>query len=588
MKIKLAKKAAQDIQLSESKELELRPRPRLIPQRATLGTVVKYTAPVVIGRTPNPSYHKDTTFLGESDDFSVYDSVHTWWIGMPGYQRLHLYLAAVILPWMGYHAWYLTDIVAQYLFCVQLLNVLVIVGRMLYGLLPVMKHRRVYTKPLAVLLSAVFQQEYVATRNVCRVPKNFGEDHAEGVRVYVPQHKLMDDQTKKRVQQAVAAKLGISELSAEWRTVGARPCGIFKPLPKPPSRVDWDDVKDVALKMLSDSTIFIGLGRGRKPMAFDLATESPHLAISGGSNSGKSVLLRTLLAQAAFGGARTIIFDVKRVSHKWAKNLPGIEYYRDINDIHDALCDIAQNELRQRTVRADNEEDPGRRIFVVLEEMNTLMLQLRRYWRNIDGSGPSPAVEAISDLLCMGREVSMNVVVAAQNLTARSIGGPEARENFSTRALARYSPQMWNMLCGDVRPMPKKMARVGVWQIVYAGEAHETQVAFMTPEQARQLVLSANDPAMGRVDIAISDINEKGMSGASAVIDAEVLDTVLTTLEESSSELGVTYGNLCNYRARDNSFPKPQGKRGKADIYDLDELRTWKKHRDASKEVNDK
>lgn len=182
----------------------------------------------------------------------------------------------------------------------------------------------------------------------------------------------------------------------------------------------------------------------------------------------------------------------------------------------------------------------------------------------------------------------MNVVVAAQNLTARSIGGPEARENFSTRALARYSPQMWNMLCGDVRPMPKKMARVGVWQIVYAGEAHETQVAFMTPEQARQLVLSANDPAMGRVDIAISDINEKGMSGASAVIDAEVLDTVLTTLEESSSELGVTYGNLCNYRARDNSFPKPQGKRGKADIYDLDELRTWKKHRDASKEVNDK
>lgn len=584
MRIKLkTHEAAKDVQFSESKELVLRPRPVLVPRAA--GKAIVQRAPVVIGRTVNPDYHKNTTFLGESDDFSTYDSVHTWWIGMPDYQRLHLYVAGFVIPWLAVRGWHLGETTAQFLMVAQCLTVIIIMARMLWGLLPAIKHQRVYTKPLGTVLNAVFSQEFVATRNVCRVPRNFGEDGAEGVRVYLPPHKLMDDQVKKKVQQAVAAKLGISELSVDWRLIGQRPCGIFRPLPQPPGRVDWADVADVALKMLSDSVIFVGLGRGRTPVAFDLGNESPHLAISGGSNSGKSVLLRTLLAQAAFGGAKTVICDVKRVSHKWAKDLPGIAYHRDIPDIHDALCNLAQNELRKRTILADNDQDPGRRIFLVLEEMNTLMLQLRRYWRNVGGEGPSPAVEAISDLLCMGREVKINVVVAAQNLTARSIGGPEARENFSTRALARYSPQMWNMLCGDVRPMPKKVARVGVWQIVYAGEAHMTQVAFMTPEEARQLVLSANDPAVGHTDIAMSNISEKGTPEACNVLDAEILEPVLTTIEESASELGVTHGNLANYRARDPSFPQSRGKRGKADVYDLDELRSWKKRRDAGKEA---
>ncbi|MGW1794260.1 hypothetical protein ACWCO0_25860 [Streptomyces tubercidicus] len=79
---------------------------------------------------------------------------------------------------------------------------------------------------------------------------------------------------------------------------------------------------------------------------------------------------------------------------------------------------------------------------ILLEEVNATMAQLKRYWAKIRESGDpktSPAVDALAEILFMGRQVRLHVLLVAQSAPARAIGGPETRENFSTRSLVRYT-----------------------------------------------------------------------------------------------------------------------------------------------------
>ncbi|MFG1940395.1 hypothetical protein [Micromonospora tulbaghiae] len=73
-----------------------------------------------------------------------------------------------------------------------------------------------------------------------------------------------------------------------------------------------------------------------------------------------------------------------------------------------------------------------------------------------------------------------------QMLTARAIGGPEARENFGIRCLARYTANNWKMLVPEAA-MPRASRTLGRWQIVIGGQATETQVAYLTAAEARRL-----------------------------------------------------------------------------------------------------
>src|SRR5690606_30313218 len=108
--------------------------------------------------------------------------------------------------------------------------------------------------------------------------------------------------------------------------------------------------------------------------------------------------------------------------------------------------------------------------------------QLANWWAEVrERSDPkrSPAIAALGELLFMGRSAKVNVLAVAQMLTARSIGGPEARENFAIRCLARYTANAWKMLVPEAA-MPRPSRTLGRWQIVVGGQATETQVAYLT------------------------------------------------------------------------------------------------------------
>jgi hypothetical protein len=109
-----------------------------------------------------------------------------------------------------------------------------------------------------------------------------------------------------------------------------------------------------------------------------------------------------------------------------------------VGPLHDALHQprgmAEQTDPRRRRV-ADElgiDADPkaiGPRLLILLEEINATMKQLARYWEKTRESGDpkvSPAIDALNEILYMGRQLRMQVLLVAQSATARALGGPLA------------------------------------------------------------------------------------------------------------------------------------------------------------------
>ncbi|MFD8396648.1 hypothetical protein ACFV2N_47755 [Streptomyces sp. NPDC059680] len=88
-------------------------------------------------------------------------------------------------------------------------------------------------------------------------------------------------------------------------------------------------------------------------------------------------------------GSLAFVLDYKRISHPWARGMPGVTYCADI---HDALVQLGMEGRRRRRV-ADQlgiDADPDAidpRLLILLEEVNATMRQLARYWEKIRESG---------------------------------------------------------------------------------------------------------------------------------------------------------------------------------------------------------
>lgn len=322
------------------------------------------------------------------------------------------------------------------------------------------------------------------------IPKNFNDDDAQ-IKIDLPVALRFDEA---KVAEMIVKKLALQGVSFAWKYDGRKPYVTVKKVNKPPTKVVFADqkVRDLVTKA-PESAPLIGLERGDKVVSVDLDAESPHVLVSAGTGGGKSVILRTIASQLIHNGAHGYILDFKRVSHNWARGVPNVKYCRDIADIHDAL--VALGAEGQRRIHAAEQlpdgADPslvGPRCVILLEEINATMKQLTRYWEKIKEKGDpkiSPAVDGLAEILFMGRAVRMHVLLVAQSATARALGGPEMRENFATRILARYTQNAWRMLVPEVQPAPKSTRHTGRSQVVLGGVAHETQVMFMTDAEAR-------------------------------------------------------------------------------------------------------
>lgn len=341
--------------------------------------------------------------------------------------------------------------------------------------------------------------EQTDPRRYLHVQKNFSDDDAQ-IRVDLPVHLRF---SRDMVADLITQKLALEGVTFSWHPAGRKPYLLVKKTRRAPKKAAFKDAKVRELVAKApESAPVIGIGTSGRVVSVDLDAESPHILVNASTGGGKSVTLRCITCQMLHHGAQAYVLDYKRISHPWARGNPAVTYCADIADIHNALIELGWEGRRRVRVTDDLgiDADPdaiGPWLLILLEEVNATMKQLARYWERTRESGDpkvSPAIDALNKILYMGRQVRMHVLLVAQSATARALGGPEVREQFATRILARYSMNAWRMLAPEVHPAPKSTKLPGRAQVVIGGTASETQVLFFTDAEAREWATTGPPP----------------------------------------------------------------------------------------------
>jgi len=464
-----------------------------------------------------------------------------------------------------------------------------------------MAHTRKYVRPLHVALAPQIGHALaIRPKGWLTIPRDFSQVEGSQIRLGLPAGFLGTAEAKRIIMTALTDKLAIEDGSLTFHTVGPEPYALITTSTPPPDKVTFSD-PDVraAIEAACESAPLIGLGRARCKICADWDADSPHALMSAGSGGGKSTVIRCLFCQGLHHGALGIVLDLKRMSQAWARGLPNVIYCRSIAEIHNMLIALGA-EVERRNELADELADDdgnipdeayaeiGQRIEIVCEEMNATINRLNAHWRKIKAKNDpsvSPAVEALGDVLFMGRAVRVNVLAVAQMMTARALGGPEARENFATRILARYTMNAWKMLVPEVWPMPKSSRHLGRVQVVNAGVARETQVVFFTPKEAREWALSGSVSRIVDTPLSGSQVayvprsqvppTRGGGGGTVPALPGPV------TLREAvdSGALTISLESARAARKRDPEFPPAAGIRDGATTYEPAALTSWERNR---------
>ncbi|WP_331751557.1 hypothetical protein OG215_40365 (plasmid) [Streptomyces globisporus] len=206
-------------------------------------------------------------------------------------------------------------------------------------------------------------------------------------------------------------------------------------------------------------------------------------------------MLRSLTAQFLHQGAHALVLDPKRVSHLWGKALPTVTHRGSIAGIHDALLGLA-TELERR-LDIDGDLDTVPRLIVAIDEANTTLRRLARYWetfRQKDDPKTSPAIAALEEVLWVGRAARVHVIFDGrpQATVLRSA----ARELFATVILARFTADTWQVLAPDAGPAPRQRhPQQGHFHVIQHGEVDETQAIRMTDADVVAWLSDPDDPA---------------------------------------------------------------------------------------------
>jgi len=451
------------------------------------------------------------------------------------------------------------------------------------------RFRRSLIWPLSEALSNVLRTSNVARKGHTwvHVPPDFRDDEDAKIKIMLPVGWVADDGDKTRLVRVVSERLGVDGLTASWTLGGDRPMVELSVPPKPPAKAEFVACTVLAEDMDEDS-LMVGLGAGGVPAVFSLAMESPHMLVAGGSGAGKSEFLAWLVGQLMRRGYGVAVLDAKFTSHMWLRKVPGVLYASESEELHDALIWLDQEMLRRaRFVASGGDPAELEPLVILAEEMNGASNRLRGYWSSIKVTGQpamSPALTAMANLSSMGRELRVHLLMAGQSLTAKAVGGPENRENFGGRALAKASGNQWKMLAPQIKPAPLKQGPPGRWHLVVQDRLTEFQVPFSDLKEKKtkgaeaRLIAWATGGVPGwDVPAAMLEYDRGvGVLQMDDIPRSEPVPPPGISLRQYADDAGLELSTLTRWRERRSDFPVEVAiGANRTKLYDRDHLRDY-------------
>lgn len=494
---------------------------------------------------------------------------------------------------------------------------------------------REFIDPAGQVLATVLGMPYRKgpLRRLIELPHGWGtgdevDDGAPKVaRVWVPAGTALDVGVKKRITEQVGKRLGIPHPVGEWNEAGAAPFVDIQGAPNAPREVLWSSLLPAIARCAEDEVV-IGRASGGRLVTLSSSEDSPHFAMSGPSGTGKSVLGKVFLVQRLKRGDGMFILDPKRWSHwRWAGGgkIPTdrLVYAYKTEDIHAAWLAI-QEEAERRIDLEEEELDQLRRVWIVVEEINTATKRLARYWKaerkriqarakaameadmdydeaDLDPPLTSPAIVAMQESVGMGRELKMHVVVMAQRLSASVFGGNggDIRESFQGgRLIARWDRKLWKMLVDTLAYVACPTGPRGIWGLARGEDFTVFRVPFIPDREATAYALSGAPvygPVLGPQNGCPSLDGESWYGGEvesqeerPAITSAVTLSAALGLLPGQDGPAAITEHAIRKASQRagfPEPLPKPDGQpygQKEARLYDLGQLTEWQEARMAS------
>jgi hypothetical protein len=319
------------------------------------------------------------------------------------------------------------------------------------------------------------------------VPRNYRNDPKAKIRLIVPPTWEARGPDVKRVGDLFNRKLG-----GQWDInpvlTAVPPYLELRPSPSPPGSLTFPEMRAI-LEKGSPNRLIIGKGTHDSVIDIDLDSDAPHVALSIGTGGGKSSLLRLIVAYLIRHGVERVdIIDPKRVSHNWAKGIPGVFIHKTMAEQMSAVAAFRKRmEKRYEELEEDDSLKFPRHVLVI-EEQNSWMSELDSKER---GKTPkrNPAIGDLAYCLFQGRQACMNVFSVFQSMSAEAAGGRDMRENYGAKILARYSPQTWKMLVGT-SPAPRSSRINGRGRYALGNTDAEVQFCLITDDEAIEYALT--------------------------------------------------------------------------------------------------
>lgn len=506
--------------------------------------------------------------------------------------------------------------------------------------------RAEFQDPAAEVLARILGQRYIRSRSrrMIELPHGWGtgdavDDGAPKVaRVWLPAGITLEAGVKRRITEQVGARLGIPSPVGDWRESGPTPFVDISGAPTPPREVLWSSLLP-RIATCAEDEVVLGRIPGGRFLTVSASEDSPHFAMSGPSGTGKSVLGKVFLVQRFRRGDGVFILDPKKWSHwRWAGGgkMPQdrVVYAYKTEDIHNAWVAIAKE--GERRIELDEDElSRQRRVWVVVEEINTATKRLTRYWTaerkrrmtlakallkqaqelmdeseldleeaaaavgldlaELDLPATSPAIVAMQESVGMGRELKMHVLVMAQRLSASVFGGNggDIRESFQGgRFIARWDRKLWKMLVDTLAYVACPTGPRGIWGVAQGEEFTVFRVPYLTDREATEYALggaAVHGPVLGPQEGHATLDGESwgghevdGQEAQPALPAGVTLADALHLLPGQSGPAAISESALRRASTRDATFPAPLAKldgqpygRTEARLYDLGQLVDW-------------
>lgn len=382
-------------------------------------------------------------------------------------------------------------------------------------------------------------------RKHIRIPRDYHKNTKARVTVMLPYAFEGTPDHQKRLHGLISRRLG-GEWDADWNFHEHPPRVHFRRAPSPPGFVGFRDIFPY-LEKSDGNKVIIGISTHEGIAEISLDNESPHVAVSMGTGGGKSSLLRLIVTQLIRHGVERVdIIDPKRISHIWARGIPGVHIHTTMAAQMKAVREFRQEmESRYDELEVDNTLEFPRRVLII-EEQNSFISYARQYWADYrnelepsDRAKVAKANPVISDLgfiLFQGRQSRMNVFSVFQRMSASASGGGDLRENYYAKLLARFSAQTWKLLVGT-SPVPRSSRINGRGKMVLGEDDRWVQFAFVTEAEAQEYAAMRSAPVTDTSDHDPDD----GPVTLREAADAKVIPLRYAALRRAKARAGDSF-----------------------------------------------